>query len=352
MNREYSIELLRKLSLAFGPSGYEEEVRNLILSELEQLTCDVEVDRIGNIVATFGRSEDAHTVLYSAHQDEIGFIVNDITSDGYLKMWNIGGWSTLTLPSSAIIIRTQSGEDRYGVFGQISPHFLKKGESPSVPALEDLFVDVGAKSKDEAENILGIKVGDVAVPYTDFKYIPETGIVMSKAFDDRVGVAALIDLAREISSRNMLPNNNIKIAFTVQEEVGIRGADVLSRYVNADSCIVVEGAPADDMPSNHSTSQTGVGKGAHVRIFDPTHIASPNLLRKMRQISKENGIVTQEAIRHGGGTDACYLSRACYGMETIVTGVPTRYAHCHNSVISIDDYQELVKLLLASAYGL
>ena len=106
MNREYSIELLRKLSLAFGPSGYEEEVRNLILSELEQLTCDVEVDRIGNIVATFGRSEDAHTVLYSAHQDEIGFIVNDITSDGYLKMWNIGGWSTLTLPSSILLSNT------------------------------------------------------------------------------------------------------------------------------------------------------------------------------------------------------------------------------------------------------
>lgn len=352
MDRNYSIELLKKLSLAFGPSGYEEEVKDIILSELESLTCDVEVDRIGNIVATFGRGEDAHTILYSAHQDEIGFIVNEITADGFLKMWNIGGWSTLTIPSSAILIRTQSGVDRYGVFGQISPHFLKKGEAPTVPHLEDLFVDVGAKTKDEVINVLGINVGDVAVPYTDFVYIPETGIAMSKAFDDRVGVVALLDLAREISSKNMLPKNNVKIAFTVQEEVGIRGADVLSRYVDADTCIVVEGAPADDMPSNPAESQTGVRRGAHVRIFDPTHIASPGLLRKLRAVAKENAIVTQEAIRHGGGTDACYLSRACYGMETIVTGVPTRYAHCHNSVISIDDYEELVKLLAAAAYGL
>ncbi len=352
MDRNYSLELLKRLSLAFGPSGYEEDVKSLILSELEKLSCDVEVDRIGNIVATFGRGEDAHTVLYSAHQDEIGFIVNDITPDGYLKMWNIGGWSTLTIPSSAILIRTQSGVDRYGVFGQISPHFLKKGAEPTVPALEDLFVDVGAKSKDEVINTLGINIGDVAVPHADFVYVPETGIVMSKAFDDRAGCAALIDLAREISSRSSLPKNNIKIAFTVQEEVGIRGADVLSRYIDADSCIVVEGAPADDMPSNPSSSQTGVRRGAHVRIFDPTHIASPALLRKLRAIAKEDSITIQEAIRHGGGTDACYLSRACYGMDTVVTGVPTRYAHCHNSVISIDDYQELVKLLLAAAYGL
>ena len=338
--------------MAFGPSGYEEEVRNIILSELEKLSCDVEVDRIGNIVATFGRSEAAHTVLYSAHQDEIGFIVDEITADGFLRMWNIGGWSTLTLPSSPILIRTQDGIDRYGVFGQISPHFLKKGEAPSVPQLESLFVDVGAKSREEVTETLGIRVGDVAVPFTQFVYIPETGVVMSKAFDDRVGVAALIDLAREISSRNILPNNNVKIAFTVQEEVGIRGADVLSRYVDADCCIVVEGAPADDMPSNPAGSQTGIGKGAHVRIFDPTHIASPSLLRKIRAVAKDNDIRIQEAVRHGGGTDACYLSRSNYGMDTIVTGVPTRYAHCHNSAVSIDDYEELVKLLLSAAYGL
>lgn len=345
MKREQSIKLIEELSQASGVSGFEEDVRAVIRKYMTKAEgCVLNEDAAGNLVYTFkGSKANGRTICFAAHQDEVGFMVCDILETGFLRLIQIGGWSTLTLPSSPVEVITQSGRHVYGVIGQISPHFIKKGTPVTVPDLSDLFVDIGASSKEESEEKLGVRVGDVVVPVAPFRYIPETERIFSKAFDDRIGCAVLIEAALKV--RN--PENTLVFAFTTQEEVGERGSAVLATYLKADYTVVVEGAPADDMPSGPVHPMTCQGKGAHVRIFDPTHIADKTLLNKIREIGKNREITIQEAIRTGGGTDAVTLSKSIGGSKAIVTGVPVRYAHSHNCSIDLYDYDEMVKLLSA-----
>ena len=341
MDKDYSISLIERLSQAPGPSGFEDEVRSIIRKEMEGLGCTIEEDNIGNLVCTFRGEPNGKTILFAAHMDEVGFMVSDILETGYLRLINLGGWSTLTLPSSPVEVINSRGEKHYGVIGQISPHFIKKGTPVTVPELSDLFVDIGAASAEEVKDVFGIRIGDIAVPVAPFKYVPETDRIFSKAFDDRIGCAVLIETAKRFSKGK----NTCIFAFTTQEEVGERGSSVLKNYVHPDYSVIVEGAPADDMPSGPAHPLTCQEKGAHIRLFDPTHIAGREIIDKLRRIASRDGIVIQEAIRTGGGTDAVTMSRAGRGSKAIVTGVATRYAHSHNSSISLFDYSELIRLL-------
>ncbi|MDY5908619.1 MAG: M42 family peptidase, partial [Bullifex sp.] len=141
MDKDYSISLIERLSQAPGPSGFEDEVRSIIRKEMEGLGCTIEEDNIGNLVCTFRGEPNGKTILFAAHMDEVGFMVSDILETGYLGLINLGGWSTLTLPSSPVEVINSRGEKHYGVIGQISPHFIKKGTPVTVPELSDLFVD-------------------------------------------------------------------------------------------------------------------------------------------------------------------------------------------------------------------
>jgi putative aminopeptidase FrvX len=340
-----SLQLLEELSLAFGPSGYEDDIREIILTHLNGVG-EIKVDRIGNITCTItGSNPQAPTLLFAAHQDEIGFMINNILEDGFLSFVPIGGWNPLTLSSSTLLINTSSGSLIKGVIGQLPPHFLPKGAKAEIPEIDSLFIDIGSRSKEQSINDFGIKIGDVAVPYTHWMHQKRTNTLTSKAFDDRVGVAALIEVAHQMAKNK--PLSTMIFAFTVQEEVGTRGAKVLARSIKSDYAFVVEGAPADDMPHRAHISQTKLGKGAHVRIFDPTHIGNPFLLDCIRHSAETHGISIQEAIRSGGGTDAMEIALSEGGIPTVVVGVPVRYAHSHNSMITLYDYEQLVKLLLA-----
>ncbi len=341
MDREFSIKLIKDLTSACGVSGFETEVRAVIQSYMRGLGYEESTDNADNLIYTHKGKESGKTICFASHMDEVGFMVNDILDTGYLRFINIGGWSTLTLPSSPVEVVTQSGEKHFGVIGQISPHFLKKGAPIQVPQIDELFIDVGAKDREDAINNFGINIGDFIVPYAPFSYIKKSGKVFAKGFDDRIGCAVLIEVARELKECD----NTIIFAFTTQEEVGERGSRILSTYIKPDYSIIVEGAPADDMPSGPARPITQQGKGAHIRIFDPTHIGDRVLLEKLRTCAKEKEIFTQEAIRTGGGTDAVTLFASKGGSRAIVTGVPTRFAHSHISSIDMFDYEEEVKLL-------
>ena len=340
MDKEYSLRLIEKLSQATGLPGYEDDVRKIIKEELKDF--EYSQDNIGNLVYTFKGKEDGKTILFCAHMDEIGFMVSDILETGYLRLISLGGWSTLTLPSSPVEVINQKGERHYGIIGQISPHFIKKNQSVNVPDLSELFVDIGANDDKDVKESFGIAIGDLVVPVAPFKYIKETDRVFSKAFDDRIGCAVLVELIRTFKECN----NTVIFAFTTQEEVGERGSAVLKNYIHPDITIVVEGAPADDMPSGPAHPLTREGKGAHIRIFDPSHIGSRDVLDRLRRVASSNGIIIQEAIRTGGGTDAVTMSQSGRGSKCVVTGVATRHAHSHNSSISLFDYYELIKLLI------
>lgn len=340
-----SITLIEQLTQISGVSGNEEHVASLIQSLLPESVV-TEMDSIGNLTCTIqGTSKEAPTVLLAAHMDEVGFMVNDILPNGFLRLSMLGGWNTLTLPSSPVHIINREGENVRGTIGQISPHFLKKGDPITAPDIDDIYVDIGAMSDESVKNDYHIDLGCIVVPISPFYHNKKSDLLFSKAFDDRIGVAALIELAHKVVS-SPIPSTLI-LAFTVQEEVGVRGAKVLSHYVKADMALIVEGPPADDVPGGPARPQTCVGKGAHVRIFDPTHIGYPALVQLVSEVAKKNSIPIQKTVRKGGGTDAMELALADRGIKTIIVGVPVRYAHSHNGMCSLSDYHELIKLLYA-----
>jgi putative aminopeptidase FrvX len=340
-----SIDLIRNLTQTTGLSGYESAIGEIVTSELSSLA-QIERDRVGNVLCKFPGSNPAGPhILIAAHQDEVGFIVSDILDNGFLRIHNIGGWNTITLPSSPVSVLNAEGEALPGIIGQISPHFLKKSAPVQVPELEDLFVDIGAGSAQEVKDVFLVELGALVVPVSPFHVIERSGCVMSKAFDDRIGIAALIEVGKIIA--NSLHTATITLAATVQEEVGTRGARVLANYTDADIVLVVEGAPADDMPGGPSHPQTCVGRGAHLRIFDPTHIGHPGLIKHLRGIARMDNIRIQEAVRKGGGTDAVMLALADRGIPSVVMGVPVRYAHSHNCLMSLSDYKNLIDLLVS-----
>jgi endoglucanase len=337
------IELLKKLTLTPGISGHEHRIAKIMQEELSGIS-EFSKDNMGSCTFEMKGTSIKPKIMFVAHMDEIGFIVADILPSGFIKMHNIGGWNPNTLMSSPVEIINSQREKYPGIIGAVPVHFLKNRED-SKPELGNMFVDIGADSKEEVENEFGIQLGDEILPIPYFHYIESKRKMMSKAFDDRAGVAAVIEIGK-IASKMQHPNT-IYCVGSVQEEVGTRGAITLANYTDADVCFVLEGAPADDIPGIPATSQTGVGKGAHVRVFDPTMIVNPKLKKFVVELAKEHDIKIQLTVRKGGGTDGRQMHTAGRGIPTIVLGVPVRYAHSHNCLSSVDDFDELIKLLTA-----
>lgn len=334
-----SIQLIKELSLAKGPSGYETEVTNIIERELKDFG-DIKKDKIGNILFEIkGTSSGAKKLLFLAHQDEIGFMVSHILDNGLLRFVTLGGWNIASLSSTAVDIINSDNSVVCGVIGQKPVHFQSQDEKPLT--VEELFIDIGAKSKEDVINNFGVNIGNFATPHSRFVYDEKNQNISCKAFDDRLGVAVMIELAKECAVNKI--EADLVFAFTVQEEVGLRGAKVLANYVKADWAVIVEGAPADDFIQGEG--QTKMGGGAHVRIYDPSHIGSPTLISFFDSVASENNISIQKAVRRKGGTDAANLALAQFGIPSIVCGVAVRYAHTPYSISSLDDYFALKELL-------
>jgi len=337
------VELLQKLTLTPGISGHEHRIAKIMQNELEGIS-DFSKDNMGNCTFELKGSSEKPKIMFVAHMDEIGFIVADILSNGFIKMQNIGGWNPNTLLSSPMEIINSKEEKYPGIIGAIPVHFLKNREN-SKPDINSMFIDIGADSKEEVEKDFSIQLGDEIVPIPYFHYDKKKCKMMSKAFDDRAGVAAVIEIGK--ITTDMEHQNTVYCVGSVQEEVGTRGAQTLANYTDADVCFVLEGAPADDIPGIPYTSQTGVGKGAHVRVFDPTMIVNPKLKSFVAELAEKNNIKIQLTVRKGGGTDGRQMHTAQKGIPTIVLGIPVRYAHSHNCLSSMNDFDELMKLLTA-----
>jgi len=335
------IELLKELTLTAGISGHEHTIAKIMQEELGSIS-EFSKDNMGSCTFKLKGKSNNPKIMFVAHMDEIGFIVADILPSGFIKIQNIGGWNPNTLLSSPVEIINSKGESYPGIIGSVPVHFLKNRQD-SKPELANMFVDIGADSQEEVKNDFGIQLGDEIIPIPYFHYDEKKRKMMSKAFDDRAGVAAVIEIG-SIAAEMEHPNT-VYCVGSVQEEVGTRGAMTLANYTDADVCIVLEGAPADDIPGIPYKSQTGVGKGAHVRIFDPTMIVNPRLKNFVVRIAEENNIKIQLTVRKGGGTDGRQFHVANRGIPTIVLGVPVRYAHSHNCISSMDDFDELINLL-------
>ena len=332
------IERLRVLSDAFGVAGFEDEVREVIRDMVSPYVDSCEVDPLGNLICSRGEGE---AVMLDAHMDEVGFMVRWIEEDGFLRLAPLGGWDERILLGHRITIRTRDGKKRLGVIGAAPPHILKDDERKKVVPLEDLFVDVGARSRKEAEE-LGIRLGDPATIHYPFQVVRE-GYVTGKAFDDRAGCLVAIEALR-ILSDEQLPYRLV-VNFAVCEEGGLRGAKVAAFRVAPKLALALEGTIGADFPGVPEAKQpVRLGKGPAITLADRSIIVSPRLVRFLEEVAEQEGISYQYKLPAYGGTDAGAIHLERGGILAGVVSVPCRYIHSPVSTLLISDLEQTIRL--------
>lgn len=336
-----SLELLMKLTLASGISGFEDDIRNIMIEKLKD-KADYKTDNLGSVAFEFPGEKEKPKIMVVGHQDEIGFIITHVQENGLLRFHNIGGWDWRTLLSSPVNVINKDNELISGIIGSVPIHFSRSTISKELK-FSDMFIDIGAKSAQDAIDNFGVDIGSPVVPRTNFVYQERNNLIFSKAFDDRAGIAVAIETGEYLAEHSH--PNTVYCCGSVQEEVGVRGARTIASLVKPDMAIIIEGVPGDDFPGNESKSKTKLGEGAHLRLFDPSVIIKPKLYHYAMDIAKQHNIPVQPVVRTSGGTDAKEIHLKEIGIPCLVVGVPVRYAHSNNCIMSLDDYKNCLELV-------
>lgn len=328
-----NIELLKNLCNTSGISGDEGEVRSAILEEIKDLTKNIKVDALGNIIALKkGKKSAKQKLMLCAHMDEVGFIVTDINEDGFLKFESVGG-----INSNSIISRSVSvGKNKIkGVIGTKPVHLVKKDEINKPVSISEMYIDIGAKDKNDAQKY--VSYGDSISFDNSFEY--SNGIIKSKAIDDRVGCAILIEIMKRDLPVDMY------FTFTTQEEIGLRGAKVCSYNVDPDSAIVVEGTTAADVFNINKDEQVcKLNSGAVISFMDKRTVYDKSYFELACKIAKKEEISYQIKRAVAGGNDAGAIQASRSGVKTIALSVPCRYIHTAESVANENDVNAVYKL--------
>lgn len=328
------IELLERLSNAMGVSGDEHEVRAIVLSELKDRVDQIQVDALGNVLAVRRSSKPgAVRVMLAAHMDEIGMMLMEEEEDGVFKFETIGGIDPRQLPGKSVLV----GRDhRPGVIGLRPIHFYESRSELEAIKVENLRIDLGP------ENGKKVRPGERATFAARFYQAGPSFI--GKALDDRLGVATLIELVKK-------PPENIELlaAFTVQEEVGLRGAKVAAYAFNPDLAIAVDSTPAYDLPvwdgTENVSYNTRLGAGPAIYLADRGTLSDPRLIRHLAATGDALGIPYQFRQPGGGGTDAGAIHRQRAGIPSVSVSIPGRYAHTALMVARREDWENTLSLL-------
>jgi len=338
-------QLLKRFTEASGVSGYETEVRALIRGELADIT-DIEQDRLGSIVCRKVGTRDEPKVMLAAHMDEIGFMVRQVTKEGYLRFVPLGGWWNQVILGQRVVVKTANG-DVFGVLGAKPPHILTPEERDKVVDKKDMYIDIGATSLEEAEEA-GVRPGDPVVPVSAFIPLATGKTYLAKAWDDRIGCATVVQAIQRLA-RETHPNT-IYGAGTVQEEVGLRGARTSAYVVDPDVVIVLESDIAQDVPGMRQEEPVvSLGKGPSILVYDSSMIPNTRLRDLAIKVAKQEEIPLQFSAIERGGTDAGVIHLHNAGVPAIVLGVPARHIHSHAGIIHRDDYDNMVSLVVALA---
>lgn len=336
------MNLLKDLTEAFGVSGHESDVR-AILRDRMQGYATVEQDRLGSIVFRRNGSVDRPRVMIPGHMDEIGFMVKLIDEDGFLRFAPLGGWVDQVLLSQRVVVRTSKG-DVTGVTGSKPPHLMSTEERRKIIKRKDMFIDVGAKNKKEAQ-AFGIRPGDPIVPVSPFTVMKNGKAILAKALDDRVGCALFVELFRRLAKRK-LPCSLYGVG-TVQEEVGLRGARTAAHVVDPDVCLALDVSIAGDTPGIKPEDVKGkLGKGPVILLSDGGMIPNLRLRDLAISVAEKEKIPYQVTILEAGATDGGAIHLHAKGVPSLFIGVATRYIHSHAGVIHSDDFDNAVKLLM------
>ena len=329
-NSQY--KLLEKLCNACAVSGDEGEVRKIVLEEVKPYADEVKVDALGNVLVTKpGSGKNRPRVMLDAHMDEVGFILVSDEGDGLFGFQTVGGIDPRHLPGKPVLV---GKEHLPGVIGMKPIHLANEDELKRKPSIDSLRIDLGPGGQ--------AKPGDWVTFATRFKHVGPS--IMAKAIDDRIGVATLIELVK-----NAPANIDLLAAFTVQEEIGLRGAKVAAYAFEPDIAIAIDSTPAHDMPGHDGSESpfynTKLGLGPAIYVYNFATIDDPRLVRFLKETAQAEDIPYQIRQPGGGGTDAGAIQRTRAGVPVVSVSVPHRYTQSPISVSRVDDWKNTLKLL-------
>jgi len=337
--------LLEELTNAPGPTGFEGPVRAIVRRELTPLAATVETDGLGSLIARLDGASERPRVMLAAHMDELGLLVRRVTPEGFLKFQTLGGWLDQALINQRWTVLTSGGAVP-GVSGIKTVHVMTPEARGKVFARDDLFIDVGATSAEDAQQRLGIRPGDPIVPDSRFAPLAGGRLYLAKAWDDRVGIGVMLRAARELQA-NGHPNTVYTVA-TVQEEVGLRGAETSAHHVAPDVGINLESGVAGDYPGiTADEAQEKVGGGPAIFLHDTSMLPNLKLRDLCIEVARDAGVPLQFNVLAGYGQDGAAMQRSGAGAPAINITVPTRYLHSHHGVISREDFDRAVSLVVA-----
>lgn len=337
-------KLLKELTEASGVPGYESEVSEIITRHFKPIG-KLTKDKMGSIICEKPGKTKSPKIMFASHMDEIGFMIKHITKEGFLKFTPLGGWWDQVLLTQPVKIITSKKKEVVGVIGAKPPHLIPQDERSKVVLKKNMYIDVGATSKDDVEEI-GIRVGDPVIPLSSFTELAVENTYMSKAFDDRVGCAVSISALQKLKGSSH--PNTVFAAATVQEEVGVRGANTSVEMIDPDIAFILESDIAGDVPGiRPEESSTKMGDGPSLLLYDSRMIPNLKLRDLVIDTAKKEKIPLQFTTMEGGATDGSVIHIHKFGVPTVVLGVPTRHIHSHNSIIRRKDFDNTVKLLVA-----
>ncbi len=335
------VETLEKLCNVHGVTGREEQVASLMEKLLKTCTDEVKQDKLGNVIAIKKGKKNAPKVMLAAHMDEIGLLVKTISKEGFLQFTKVGGIDDRILLAQSVIVLTEKGPLR-GIIGSKPPHIQKEEERKRIVPYDELFIDIGATSRDEAKK-MGVKVGDTIAFDIKFARIGKN-IVTGKALDDRIGCAVIIEALKRLEKNEC----TIYAVGTIQEEVGLRGAGTSAFSICPDIGIALDVTVAGDTPGiKEAEAPVVMRKGPALTVADSGMIVPAKVLRMLVETAEQNKIPYQLETGLPGSTDAARILLTREGVPSGVISVPTRYIHSPTSMLDLEDAEETVKLLVA-----
>ncbi|HWR82005.1 MAG TPA: M42 family metallopeptidase [Candidatus Deferrimicrobium sp.] len=334
--------LLKEITEVSGVSGYEGDVRRIMARELKGFVSDIRYDKIGSILGRKKGASDRPRVMVVGHMDEIGFMVREITTDGYIKFLPLGGWWGHVALGQRMRIITSKGPVA-GVIGSQPPHLLPEKQREKVVEIKDMFIDVGVQEKFDIRKKLGIRVGDPIIPDSQFTIMGNRKMYMAKAFDNRVSCAVVLDLVRRF--HRVRHPNTILAAATVQEEVGLRGAQTLAHLADPDVAIIVDVGIGQDIPPDGVKKAERLGGGPAILVYDALMIPNLKLRDLVIATAEQKKIPFHLTYMERGATDGGRIHVSRVGVPSIVIGPPVRYIHSHNGILNRTDYDNTVKLI-------
>lgn len=334
------IKMLKALTDANGISGFEKEARDVMRSYITPYADSVETDNLGSLIARKIGTEGGPKIMIAGHLDEIGFMVTTIDDKGFLRFQTIGGWWGQVMLAQRVTVMTSTGNIS-GVIGSKPPHVLTPEARKKPVEIKDMFIDVGASSKEEALEF-GIKPGDAIVPVCEFTVMKNEKLLMAKAWDNRIGCAIAIDVLKQLQNEEH-PNVVYGVG-TVQEEVGLRGAKTSAYAIQPDIGFGVDVGIGADTPG--TKGEGTLGAGPQIILYDASMIGHKDLRDFVVQTADDAGIPYQYDSIAGGGTDSGAIHLTADGVPALSITIATRYIHTHAGILHRDDYENTVKLLV------